>query len=108
MKAAIPTWTRAFRRIWFIRLSDFHSETETDHAIAWWDPCAALGTNDGFIIAHGFQVDDFHWAGVPGWPGDLNAEGTQYLVQLMDPTGTTVQHEFAAQMTVIGTNPNEL
>jgi hypothetical protein len=62
--------------------------------------------NEGLIISHGFTLFDFDNPGT--WPG-LEVGGTQYEIQLLDPTGTIVEYdEFAAQMTVVGTNPNEL
>jgi hypothetical protein len=90
----------------------FHSETLTDHVLPWWDPCAVLD-NGNLIMSHGFSLGDFHNAGVPGWPGELEAGGEQYTIQLLDPTGTIVQWDSEAdgglaKLTIVGTNPNDL
>lgn len=90
----------------------FHSEVMTDHVLPWWDPCAALD-NGNLILSHGFTIGDFHNAGVPGWPGELEAGGEQYTVQLLDPTGTIVEWDSEAdgglaKLTIVGTNPNDL
>jgi hypothetical protein len=85
----------------------FHSETVTDHVLTWWDPCAAL-TNGNLIMSHGFDIGDFSNPGVGGWPGHLEAGGEQYEVQLLDASGTIVEYTFPGQMTIVGTNPNDL
>jgi len=84
-----------------------HNDTYGDEDLMW-EPCVALTAGGNQIAIHPFALADFRKAGEPGVWGNLESGGEQWTVQLVNPAGTTVEHEFVQQLTITGTNPHDV
>ncbi|MBN2080677.1 hypothetical protein JW859_00580 [bacterium] len=83
-----------------------HNDTYGDEDLLW-EPCVALTAGGNQIAIHSFIPMDFRVPGSPGVGGNLEAGGEQFTLRLMNPAGTTIQHEFAQTLIITGTNPND-